>query len=116
MSLFFYHEISLLEKCYLKLCIASFDGSRESFIPFHVPGYPAAFLCKWCFNDLFFGVHLCLVYIHVIYHVHVTCRQGTLGDKDGIALQGRSEKHTPFYSYYEYSQDTDKYAFINKFV
>lgn len=57
-----------------------------------------------------------MVYIHVIYHVHVTCRQGTLGDRDGIALQGRSEKHTPFYSYYEYSQDTDKYAFINTFA
>lgn len=57
-----------------------------------------------------------MVCIHVIYHVHVTCRQGTLGDRDGIALQGRSEKHTPFYSYYEYSQDTDKYTFINKFA
>lgn len=61
-----------------------------------------------------FGVHSCLVYTHVIYHVHITWRQRTLGDRDGITLQGRSEKHIPFYSYYECSQDTDKYAFINK--
>lgn len=83
--LFFYHGSSLLEKGHWKLCVVSLMAPWNHAFLYVFQAILVVLYSKWCFNDPF-CILSSWVYIHVVYHVHITCRQGTLGGRNRVTL------------------------------